>query len=187
MPRQALFLILIGLIVACGGQVKDDRTSLATDTVSTATVSSRQLDSGQALGDLAKPLNPHTIVWIPGQKDTEDFNVLSKFRAHARLSEEFLVLTLGTLPTGTVKKPGTSDYRVADSVVTNGLLRGELFNTDCKRGSSARDGQIVGISSGAAWDRWERPRLAWQFDTVKMRIQPIATDSVACLLLRPED
>jgi hypothetical protein len=125
--------------------------------------------------------------WIPGKRDAGDFDVLSKFRARAnRLSKDVLVLSLDTPATGLDGKGIGPKYIVADSAVITGLSPGELFREDCRIGSVRADGRIAGVPSTDIWDRWQRPRLAWLFDTVAVRIRSIPTDSVSCMLVQPD-
>jgi hypothetical protein len=121
---------------------------------------------------------PFTVQWIPGQKDSGDFEMLSKYRAHEkRLAHNLLVLTLDT-PTVSTQTQGKRVYLVADSTVVTDLSYGDFFRNDCKMGRLGDDGLITGIittNPGA-----QHPRFAWQFDTVSLKIRPLPRDSVWC-------
>jgi hypothetical protein len=148
-------------------------------------------DSGTVATDSSprKSDYPYQTEWIPGQRDSGDFDVLSRFRAYAiRLPKDVLVLKLGTSAKRSSAGERTSRYIVADSVVASGLQPNELFTNDCKMGSgSIADGQIGGVPTTAVWDQWQRPRFAWRFDTVTVHIRSIAADSVSCILIQRDD
>jgi len=121
---------------------------------------------------------PFTLTWIPGQRDSQYFDVLSKYRAHSkRLSSQLLVLTLDT----PVVNPGgaTNRYLVADSTIVTGLSYGDFFKNDCTAASINDEGLITGL--GSTDQGRHHPRLAWQFDTVSLRIRPLPADSVWCV------
>lgn len=121
---------------------------------------------------------PFTLEWIPGQKDTADFEILSKYRAHAkRLARNLLVLTLDT-PAVSSTTQGKATYLVADSTVLTDLSYGDFFKNDCKMGRRGDDGLITGITTTDPGG--QHPRFAWQFDTVSLKIRPVPRDSVWC-------
>ena len=122
---------------------------------------------------------PFTAEWIPGQRDTEDFDVLSKYRAHEkRLSSQVLVLTLDT-PAVSRSGAASRTYFVADSTVVTGLSFGDLFKNDCKTNSDAGTGLIAGILINKQGR--QHPRMAWKFDTTALKILPVSPDSVWCV------
>jgi hypothetical protein len=184
--RFGIFLVASAVITACGKQDADDRLASSPDTASLGQQVSSEAN-GPPPNESIKSDYPYSIEWIPGQRDTEDFDVLSKFRAHAnRLSKEVLVLTLDTPATGSkAKQP--AKFLVADSTVITGLSPGELFRNDCRMGSSGPDGRITGVPSTNIWERWQHPRFAWQFDTVSLTIRTLPGDSVQCMLVEVDD
>jgi hypothetical protein len=122
---------------------------------------------------------PFTLSWIPGQRDTEDFDVLSKYRAHSkRLSSQLLVLTLDT-PAVSAKDRDRPKYFVADSTIVTGLSYGDSFKNDCTMGSIGPEGLITGLASTDQGRH--HPRLAWRFDTVSLKIRSLPPDSVWCV------
>jgi hypothetical protein len=186
--RVEIWLIPLVVITACGKEVKDDRVSSATDTSTVGQQTSTEVTSGPSPPDSAiKSEYPYSMEWIPGQRDTEDFDVLSKFRARAnRLSKDVLVLTLDTPASGgQAKRP--AKYLVADSAVITGLSPGELFRNDCRMGSAGPDGRITGVPSTNVWERWQHPRFAWQFDTVSLTIRSVPADSVQSILVEVDE
>jgi hypothetical protein len=122
---------------------------------------------------------PFTLVWIPGQRDTEDFDVLSKYRAHSkRLSSQVLILTLDT-PSVLGRDRSASSYLVADSTIVTGLSYGDFFKNDCRMGAIGPNGLITGLASTDQGRH--HPRRAWQFDTVSLKIRSLLPDSVWCI------
>jgi hypothetical protein len=111
--------------------------------------------------------------WIPGQRDSVDFDVRSKYRAREkRLSPELVILTLDT-PSA---QPRT--YLVADSVVVTGFPAKLPFRNDCETKTIGADGLITGFAKpdpGA-----KHPELAFHFDTVSLKIRRLPVDSVSC-------
>jgi hypothetical protein len=177
-----MVLILLAVAIACAKAVEDERVSAADSPVAIGQQTSDTTDPIYAASDSIKSDYPYSTRWIPGQRDTEDFDVLSKLRAHAnRLSKDVLVLTLETPAIGLEQKR-RSEYLVADSAVITGLSPGELFRNDCNMRSGRRDGLVTGIPSTNIWERSQHPRLAWEFDTVSMKIRSIPGDSVSCIL-----
>jgi hypothetical protein len=189
--RRQIVLVLIPLCVlcACSKQVDSDQPSPPLETLATEKQGvPGQTDRAQDGRDSTRSEYPYGMEWIPGQRDTEDFDVLSKFRAHAnRVSKDALILTLETPATAVQSKGASPAYLVADSAIIAGLLPNEIFTNYCKIGSAIADGQIGGIPTTAIWDQWQHPRLAWQFDTLRLRIRSVAADSVSCILLQPDD
>jgi hypothetical protein len=167
--------------------VEDERASAADSSLAIQQRASDMPQVTYARTDSIKSEYPYSIRWIPGQRDTDDFDVISKLRAHAnRLSKDVLVLSLDT-PATQLEQKRRSGYLVADSAVITGLSPGELFRNDCKMGSGLRDGLVTGIPSTDIWERSQHPRLAWQFDTVSMKIRSIPGDSVSCILSDVDD
>jgi hypothetical protein len=168
------FLVLLGCTQHAERQVSSNDTSSNTDTVSAAPDTQQQrirIDSAMGY--------PYTISWVPGQRDTQDFDVLSKYRAHGkRLSSQLLVLSLDTPAVG-ANGPDKSRYVVVDSAIVTGLSYGDSFKNDCTKGSVGSKGLITGLASTDQGRH--HPRLAWQFDTVALRIRSLPPDSVWCI------
>jgi hypothetical protein len=162
-------------------------TSSTADTASVSSAADAQDTVGAGVTQPTKTFRPDTLVWVPGQPDTEDVETLSHFRGRAvRVSVDSIRLTLERTP-GAARADKPLKNRVADSLAVTDLFHTELLNTDCRLGSVRSDGVVVGIVSGGVWDKWERPRAAWKFDILAMRIRPIPADSVFCLRMRPEE
>ena len=70
-------------------------------------------------------------------------------------------------------------YLVADSTIVTGLSYGDSFKNDCRMGSIGPDGLITGLASTDQGRH--HPRLAWQFDTVSLKIRAVPPDSVWCV------
>ena len=177
--REFSILLLPGLILsACTQGPEQQQVSQQVDSASTVIAAPTAERSEAARIDSAMGY-PISAEWIPGQRDTEDFDVLSKYRAHEkRLSSQLLVLTLDT-PAVSTKSAGARTYFVVDSAVITRLSYGDSFKNDCKTVSGAGNGLITGIISTNQGR--QHPRLAWKFDTVALKIVTLPPDSVWCV------
>jgi len=191
MTRRSHLMVMISaaMFLACAKQSPDKKASTASDTNASQAAATPNESTASDMAVTGQAGYPYHTDWIPGQRDTEDFDVLSKFRAHAnRISTDVLILTLDTPANHLQRKKATPPYSVADSTVVTGLFPNELFTNYCKVGSvSVADGLIGGIPNTTIWDQWQRPRLAWRFDTVNVNIRPVLSDSVSCILIQPDN
>ena len=172
----SLFAALI--LSACTQRAEQQHLSQQVDTASTV-ISAPTAERAEPARIDSTMGFPISAEWIPGQRDTEDFDVLSKYRAHEkRLSSQLLVLTLDT-PAVSTKGAGGKTYFVADSAVVTHLSYGDSFKNDCKTVSGAGNGLVTGIVSTNQGR--QHPRLAWMFDTVTLKILALPPDSVWCV------
>jgi hypothetical protein len=66
------------------------------------------------------------------------------------------------------------------------LAQHEALSNTCRLGSAQLDDRIVGIMRDTIRERWIKPRLAWMFDTLSVRIKTIPVNSVFCILKMPD-
>lgn len=119
--------------------------------------------------------------WIPGQPDEGYFENQSRFLARSQyFSTGRLLLWLDTSITRAPQKEPRSHFTGVDSLTVAGLGANEFFTKYCRIGQGLADGRLGGLARTLVPEKWERPRLAWVFDTVLLRIRSIPTDSVSC-------
>lgn len=188
MTRQCQILLCISGLVAAACQQGSRDVKLARDsvTISTDTATLRDLESPKASTPLSTttPAQEGTFFeqqWIPGQPDERHYENRSRFLARAHyFSTGRLMLWLDTSITRTQQTEPSSDFAGVDSLTIAGLGATEFFTKYCRVGEGLADGQLGGVARTLVQEKWERPRLAWVFDTVKFRIRSVPTDSVSC-------
>jgi len=168
MPFRVIVLLL--LLAGCK-PTQDQAASIGKESASANSVVTTQDSVSPPAAD--KSQYPFIMQWIPGQRDSADFAILSKYRAQERrVSPELVVLTLDT-PAKDRK------YSVADSVIVSGLPAKLPFKNDCQTDKIGSDGLIAGF---ARPDQGRKhPELAWVFDTVALKIRKLPADSVWCV------
>jgi hypothetical protein len=70
----------------------------------------------------------------------------------------------------------------ADSVALDGVSPSERIAYICRIAGVDQNGYRVGLVTDSAPKDWRRPRLAWVFDSVPVRIRQISTDSIVCAI-----
>ena len=119
--------------------------------------------------------------WVPGQPDEGYYENQSRFLARSHyFSTGRLFLWLDTSLTRAPQKTPRTDFTAVDSVTVTGLGPHEFFTNYCRIGQGLADGQLGELARTLVPEKWERPRLAWAFDTMTSRIRSIPTDSVSC-------
>jgi hypothetical protein len=125
--------------------------------------------------------------WIPGQPGDGEYEFVSRFAARSRFfSDGRLLLWLDTATSPAKQKTPRRHFALADSVSVSNLAPGEFFTEYCRINEGLADGQIGGIARTLEPGQWEKPRLAWRFDTLSSRIRPIPPDSVFCAVPEPD-
>jgi hypothetical protein len=123
--------------------------------------------------------------WDPGR--TDESQPKTRFLARAfPAAGNLVVLAMDTSIAGAREGVAARRYANADSVVIPNVRPGEDFTYYCRVGGVFAIGHVGALAGSQVPERWERPRLAWRFDTVAKRIRPIATDSVTCALSDPD-
>ena len=124
--------------------------------------------------------------WIPGHVWARSKGQ-SRFLARIRkLSGDRLLLRLDSSSSGSTQAGVTKLFVAGDSLIVSGFRIDDTFTPYCGVQRQAVDGQVGGLvpretpMQGSA-----RPRLAWKFDTITIRIRPIVLDSVICFV--PEE
>jgi hypothetical protein len=174
---KTVILVAAFIWAACEPQ-SDEHPAVSSDSATAAAHIDSNVTQPNDDSIAVKMGYPFTVEWIPGQKDTEDFDVLSKFRAHERrASPKVLILTLDTPSVGS-RTTGKPSYLVADSVVITGLSYGDMFSTDCRLGGVTMNGLVGGLIYPKQESR--HPRFAWRFDTLSVKIRSVPPDSVSC-------
>jgi hypothetical protein len=109
--------------------------------------------------------------WAFGQYQRSESGSPSRFLATAlRYTTGKLVLLLDTAYRGH-----------ADSITIAGLAQHETLANHCLIGPEF-DARVVGIVRDTVREKLIKPRLAWMFDTLSLRIRAIPVKSVSCIL-----
>jgi len=163
--RRAL-LCLVSVLLSC--QEAPPRASIDTGSIF---IAPRTVDS----------VPPLERTWIPGQPDEGEYENVSRFSARSHyFSDGRLLLWLDSAISRAKQREPRRHLAIADSVSISGLASGEFFTEYCRTNGGVADGRIGGIASTLEPELWEKPRLAWTFDTLASRIRPISPDSVTC-------
>lgn len=180
MTRCNTLAFLALLSAACQRDVQSERTSAPASAASAETLPAR-VDT-----TVGKETVPHFVGWIIG-RDENVPNSGSRFSGHAdRYRSGALVIYLDTSFKRAYPGEAPHEYAHADSLVVRGLAAGETFAEFCKVGSTLALGHTAGLMPDTVTEQWLRPRLAWSFDTVSVRIRAVPTDSISCLLEMPD-
>jgi hypothetical protein len=181
MARSIVFAFVFLLLASCEGTNRSQQSAQSGSTVT----SERQPISTVHLNADEDPL-PHSDGWIVGYDEGVP-NSGSRFEAGGdRYSSGFLVVRLDTALTRVYPAEPPHERARADSLVISGLKVGETFARLCKVGSTISKGQTAGLMRDTVTEQWLKPRLAWFFDTVAVRIRAIPTDSILCMLEMPD-
>ncbi len=165
--RRAL-MCLVPVLLSC--QEAPPRASIDKDTGS-AFIAPRAVDSVRQFEQR----------WIPGQPKEGEYENVSRFSARSHyFSDGRLLLWLDTSTSRAEQRTPRRHFVVADSVSISTLGPGEFFTQYCRIGEGLADGQIGGTARTLEPERWEKPRLAWVFDTLTSRIRSIPPDSATC-------
>lgn len=192
MKRQYQLLVCVSaFLTACGQSPRDAMPARDSTLILTDTARPRDVQESSSTGATAKSENgvgaSSEQQWIPGQPDEGYYENRSRFSARAHyFSNGRLLLWLDTSITRNQQTTPRFNLVVADSAVVSSLAPREVFTPYCRIGSGLADGQIGGVAPILVPEKWERPRLAWLFDTVASRIRSIPTDSVSCAVLGPD-
>jgi len=164
-------ILSCGLVVACT-RSSDQAASMNTESA-TRVESVTTTPHSDSMPSPATSEYPFVMQWIHGQKDSGNYDVLSKYRARERrLSPELVILSLDTPVTH------TRTYLVADSVVVTGFPAKLPFKNDCETKTIGDDGLIAGFATADPGAK--HPELAFHFDTVSAKIRKLPTDLVSC-------
>lgn len=170
-----LVACLCGVLAACQQGPRD--ATLDRDSGSIAPDTAKQNQLGRSFEQK----------WIPGQPDGGEYENTSRFSARAYyFSNAPLQLWLDTSTHRARQKTPRSSFAPADSLAISDLETGEFFTQYCRVDAGLADGQIGGLARTLVPEQWERPRLAWVFDTVTSRIRSIPADSVSCAVPEPD-
>lgn len=186
--HRELFACVSALIIACG-QNRDTTAKQDSGIAQIDLAGQRQAQEASAMSATTKNELGSSFQqpWIPGQPRDGDFETRSRYSARGqRLSDGRLVLWLDTTLYRAQLTGPRSAFAVADSVIVTGLATNEFFTWYCRIGSGLADGQIGGLARTLVPEQWERPRIAWAFDTATSRIRSISTDSVTCAVLEAD-
>lgn len=192
MKRQCQLLMCVPtLLTACAQGPRDAIPQQDSAVVLSDTAIPRDVQGSSSMGATTKNQNgvgsSFQQQWIPGQPDEGYYENRSRFSARAHnFSNGRLLLWLDTSITRNQQTTPRFNLVVADSAVVSSLAASEVFTPYCRVGSGLADGQIGGVAPILVPEKWERPRLAWRFDTVTSRIRLIPTDSVSCAVLGPD-
>lgn len=180
MTRSIAFAFLISLLVGCE---RNNRSQQSSEPGSTGT-SERQTGRVHLNAD-EEPL-PHSDGWIVG-RDEDVPNSGSRFEAGGdRYRSGFLVIYLDTALKRAYPGEPPHERARADSLIVTGLAPGETFARLCKVSATLSKGETAGLMRDTVTEQWLKPRLAWFFDTVNVRIRAVPTDSVLCMLEMPD-
>jgi hypothetical protein len=186
--RFGFVAISLVCLAACRRQAPDaDPPNAADSLASRQPQAQNALDTSPNGSNTNEPFEPIHKRWVPGKKSSAPFDRRSRIRARAdQLSMDVLVLALDTSASGLLHQGSRFDYVVADSAVVRALRANEVFSDYCRLGSERADGRIGGVVNSGIYDQWQRPRFAWQFDTVALLIRSMRPDSVSCVLMMPD-
>jgi hypothetical protein len=190
MREMMTALAICGLLAACAkGDERVATTTSASSSVTSvpgAVVVARDTPS---VSSDTEDADDGTLIfnrqWDPGR--TDEAQPHTRFLAREYLvRNRSIVLSLDTAITPVGKPDAFTVYASADSILVSAVGRDELFTEHCHVTGSEVVGQIGGVSSRGTPERFEHPRLAWRFDTVAKRIQPMDADSVYCTISEPD-
>lgn len=150
--------------------------------------SSPQLRSDSIPANSAPPVSveelPWHAAWIIGE-DPEMLDTISTSRFQVEVMKLGSLLTV-RLDSATVGTAGRSaDFTPADSVRITGLSKLDTFTQTCRAKAGTRS-PIIALMSDTVRGRWAQPKRAWLLDTITVRISPIPTEAVSCLVPTPD-
>ena len=140
------------------------------------------IDTGSTLSArrTVEPVRPLQRRWTPGQPDEGEYENASHFSARSQYFSDGRLLLWLDSSTNRAEQRTRRHFVVADSVSISTLRPGEFFTRYCRIGEGLADGQVGGTARTLEPERWEKPRLAWVFDTLTSRIRSIRPDPVTC-------
>lgn len=181
-PEMYLCVCALLIAAACA---KTREAELAQDSALVRTNSAPgEIQEPAAVARAAPPASDTSFheEWIPGRV-WETSKGQSRFLARMRpLSNGQMLLRLDTAAVRPRQGVASSTFVAVDSaIVSADTPVGENFTTYCAIGGKAADGQVAGLIQTIVMGESERPRAAWMFDTVAVRIRSVVTESVTCL------